>query len=125
MPERMLGGDCTAVDVWFGGGSTADVIDTGWQAPPQSLAGLPDVAGYGAVRSLRQVMTLDVGLDCGGGKGCRFTTCKAGNSFTCAVRRSAWNSALRASTRWRMACTNDFRGLTFENLMMYSNQSAT
>ena len=49
MPEKMLDGDCTAVDVWFGN-SAVDVIDTGGWVASQNLAGLPDLAGYGAVR---------------------------------------------------------------------------
>ena len=104
----MLDGDCTAVDVWFGGGSTADVIDTGGQAASQSLAGPPDLAGYGAVRSLRQVMTLDVRLDYGGGKGRRFTACKAANFITRAVRRGSWNGVLREATagEWLVPTTS-------------------
>ncbi len=55
---RADGSAAAAEDVWFAVDRTYSLAST-WADVPDDIAALPDLAGYGTVRDLRQAMTLD------------------------------------------------------------------
>ncbi len=56
---RADGSQAAAEDIWFAVNLTYSLATT-WVDTPKDIAALPDLAGYGTVRDLRQAMALDV-----------------------------------------------------------------